>query len=294
LSELVISIASHPGGPLEEHRRLLDNCVASLHRTIRHTAYRVVLINNLQHVDLFSGLTQLRGDEELVTNAGPLGFAANHNQILRLADEPFALILNDDTVALDGCVDGLVDTLRRRPEVAAVGPNMFVDDALSERQPSAGFRVITPERAALWRWMRETPLIGMPALRWIYSELDTPNADCEVLHLQGAAFVVRRDAYWHVGGMDESFGMYREETDLCLKLGRAGWKLLHLPAHSLVHYGGKSTQGSAYRQEYQDSLNLFLRRYFGWRSVLVNGWLEPLGMKAVRALRALFGKKTRP
>lgn len=284
---LAISIVSHPNGDLQRHVDLLDQCLASLHETIRESAPRIILTNNLAQVPLFQQLSALTGDEELITNEQPQGFAANHNRIVQGAPEPYVLILNDDTVVLEGAVERLVAELEANPRAAVVGPRIFTDLSRQEVQPSAGARVMTPERALLWRLLRETPLIGRPGLSGLYAELDEAAPAGEVLHLQGACLLVRREAYLQVGGMDEEYGMYREETDLCLALKQEGWQVRFCPEAKIVHFGGASTGNVTYREQYQRSLDRFLRRHYGWRATLVNGLIQPPLLGAARLLRGL-------
>jgi GT2 family glycosyltransferase len=60
--------------------------------------------------------------------------------------------------------------------------------------------------------------------------------------VQGAALAIRRKAFQAVDGFDETFFMYFEETDLCSRLGAAGWEVHFAPVTTIVHAGGASTR----------------------------------------------------
>jgi GT2 family glycosyltransferase len=49
--------------------------------------------------------------------------------------------------------------------------------------------------------------------------------------------LVRRDALDAVGGFDERFFLYSEEVDLCLRVHRAGWRIIHVPTLTILHHG---------------------------------------------------------
>ena len=49
--------------------------------------------------------------------------------------------------------------------------------------------------------------------------------------------LVRREAFDAVGGFDERFFLYSEEVDLCLRVRRAGWKVVHSPVVTILHHG---------------------------------------------------------
>jgi GT2 family glycosyltransferase len=63
---------------------------------------------------------------------------------------------------------------------------------------------------------------------------------CEVDWISSACLLVRRSAALEVGGVDESFYMYSDETDLQYRLHGAGWKVYYLPGIQTVHLGGQS------------------------------------------------------
>ena len=64
--------------------------------------------------------------------------------------------------------------------------------------------------------------------------------------IPGTAIAVRREAWDEVGGFDESFFLYNEDIDLCLRLRRAGWRLRFCTQMLCIHDLGEST-GSGVR-----------------------------------------------
>jgi GT2 family glycosyltransferase len=63
----------------------------------------------------------------------------------------------------------------------------------------------------------------------------------EVGQLSGAAMLVRREVLDEVGGFDERFHMYGEDSEWCLRMTRAGWRLLFEPAAVIMHHGAASS-----------------------------------------------------
>jgi GT2 family glycosyltransferase len=71
---------------------------------------------------------------------------------------------------------------------------------------------------------------------------------------------LRRDVFDRVGGFDESFFMFSEEIDLCLRIWQSGHRVHFLPSAEIVHFNGGSFQSSDWRREvlrYQGSLRYF-------------------------------------
>lgn len=61
-----------------------------------------------------------------------------------------------------------------------------------------------------------------------------------LLRVQGCNCAFRRSALVKVGGFDEFFIYYHDETDICLRLARAGWHTQHLPENGVRHYAAGS------------------------------------------------------
>ena len=57
----------------------------------------------------------------------------------------------------------------------------------------------------------------------------------------GASLLVRQAVFQDVGGMDEEYFLYYEETDFCLRAARAGWPTWYVPGSAVVHLVGQST-----------------------------------------------------
>lgn len=56
----------------------------------------------------------------------------------------------------------------------------------------------------------------------------------------GAFVMVRRKAWVHVGGFDEAYFLFLEETDWCMRMRKSGWKVIHVPTARALHLLGQS------------------------------------------------------
>ena len=79
------------------------------------------------------------------------------------------------------------------------------------------------------------------------SSTPIPPCRASVDWVSGAAIWLRRDALDDVGGWDERYFMYLEDTDLCWRLRHAGWDVAYEPAGVVVHVQGASTSRRPYR-----------------------------------------------
>ena len=152
---------------------------------------------------------------------------------------------------------------------------------------------------------------------------DTGN-DIEVDHVLGANMSVRRSALDGIGGIVDLFPgtCLREESDIMLRLGQAGWRIVYTPTALVEHVAAPYTRGRRFdvRYTYYGNRNHvvllahtfgmgapILRRYLGTAlrrvggtvadgvKVLADGGMSPrdrarsLGSKAVHASAAMGG-----
>lgn len=163
------------------------------------------------------------------------GYGAGCNRGGRETTRPFLLLLNSDATIRPGAVDALVAAMESDPRAAVVGPRLENPDGTL--QPSI-LRFPTFARILL-----ESSGLAFLSRGWLRGHSATREDHTrarEVEAVKGAAFLVRRTAFEEVGGFDERFFLYAEESDLCARLRRRGWKVLFEPSAHVVHAGGAS------------------------------------------------------
>ena len=106
--------------------------------------------------------------------------------------------------------------------------------------------------------------------------------------------VVRRDAFLQIGGFDERFFLYFEETDLCNRLWARGWSVLSATNASAVHLQGQSTDGAEYRAAFHEARRTYLLKRVGLTRWLLLELLFPfaLGLSLVTLMGALAKPST--
>jgi N-acetylglucosaminyl-diphospho-decaprenol L-rhamnosyltransferase len=206
------------------------------------------------------------------------GFGENNNVIVRATSSRYVYLLNPDTTSDDWGLDRLVAHLDANPRVAALGPRLVYPDGRA--QPSA-WRFPTPAVAAY----------GLVTLGRRGVVESTGDETRDVDWNQAAALMIRRDALEEVGSFDEGFFMYSEETDLCLRLRQAGWRVQYFPSVTVVHH-----QPWAYEGVPERRINEMWRgrhRYWGKHHSAVGSRAAALLTGAQYALRGLIRARDR-
>jgi N-acetylglucosaminyl-diphospho-decaprenol L-rhamnosyltransferase len=87
----------------------------------------------------------------------------------------------------------------------------------------------------------------------------------EVESVVGAFMMIRRAVWDALGGLDERYFFFLEETDFCLHARRAGWRVMHLPQIAVWHGQGQTAKKTApgARIEYWRSRYLYFAKNHG-------------------------------
>ncbi|HEV7502739.1 MAG TPA: glycosyltransferase family 2 protein [Vicinamibacteria bacterium] len=217
-------------------------------------------------------------DTLVIANETNLGFSRANNIGLRAVGAEYALVLNSDCEIAPGGLAALCAVLEARPDVGIVGPRTVGTDGRA--QVSFG-PALTP--AAEWRQGRlvrgvkagEAGALRRAELRAAReSEPDWISASC---------FLARRKALDAVHGFDESFFLYEEDVDLCLRVRQAGWRIVYTPSATVVHHLGRSMEQAPAlaRLEYHRSHLRFYRKH--------NPLPTQLALRVWMAGRAVWG-----
>ncbi len=176
-------------------------CIDSLYASVPDRIARVIVEDDASGTPTREGLAALE-HPRLRVHSVPrnTGFARSVNRGLTRTRSEFVLVLNSDVVLSDDFVSPLAEALRRDPSLAAVSPRDGRGRDLSDYERESGY----VRSYGLW----------------------------------AHAFLVRRSAFFQVGGFDGSFGRgYFEDLDLSRKWTARGWRIGVHP-HAAVEHAG--------------------------------------------------------
>lgn len=254
-------------------RNELLDALASLDRVT--LPLETIVVDNASSDGTTEAVRLARPHVFLIANAENVGFARAANEGIRAARAPYVLLLNSDARVQPGAVETLCDILDARPEVAVVGPRTRNDDG--SIQVSFG-RDLSP--LAEWRQRRLVLAVARRDPRALIEAEQAAGREHEPDWVSGSCWLARKGALESVGLFDEGYFLYEEDADLCLRLRRAGWRILFTPAAEIVHGKGKSAEQSRGRavREYDRSHLRYYRKHNG-----------PLSRALLRALMLVRG-----
>ncbi len=225
-----------------------------------HASVIVVSYNSRGYLDgcLDSLITQLDPDDELIVvdngstdgsaefvaaqypqvrllRSENVGYAGGNNRGAEIARGDYLVFLNPDTIVMPGALSALVAPLRTNPR-----------DALSTAC------IVFMDRPEVINTCGNTMhYTGLTYCRGAGRPVGDYAQPVEVDAVSGAAFAIRRQVFEELGGFDERFFMYVEDTDLSLRARLAGYRCLYVPAAVIKH---------DYRPAYSPNKAFYLER----------------------------------
>ncbi|HEY6926905.1 MAG TPA: glycosyltransferase family 2 protein [Steroidobacteraceae bacterium] len=229
--------------------RTADLTVAALHslaseRTQRELRIRAVVVDNASG-DL-PAIEAAVAEQEWSSWVTPVGssrnggFAYGNNFGIQRAYETAApdyiYLLNPDAEVRPGALIALTRFLESNPEAGIAGSS-FEDPDGSEWPIAFRFPTLLSE---LCQGL-ELGLVSRLLQRWVLPR--TMSAQTQPVDwICGASMMIRPAVFSAIGGLDENYFLYFEETDFCLRAKRAGFSTWYVPASRVMHIRGQSTK----------------------------------------------------
>jgi len=211
-----LSVVSH------RQRDLVERVLADLARLRPRGLARVILTHNVPEPPL-AFADPLPFALDIVENAAPLGFGANHNAAFARCTDAWFVVCNPDVRLGDDPFPALLSAAA--PGVGLVTPTVLEADG----HPADFARALLGPAQLLSRLVAGGRRGPDPDPAWF----------------AGMFLMVRREAFAAIGGFDERFHMYCEDADLCARLRLGGWSLEWARGATVVHDARRASRRSA-------------------------------------------------
>jgi GT2 family glycosyltransferase len=223
-------------------------CLRAL-RALRTPGVFTVLVDNASVEDPTPALRDEFPECQFVRNPRNGGWAGGNNTGIRIALARGAdqvVLLNNDTEVAPRMVERLLAAAAAHPDFGVLGPvinfleepDTVMTDGVTFNEPSyEGF------------FQRKPVPLGA----------DDPPRVTEVDIVNGCCMMVAASVFRRVGLVDERFFLIHEESDLCLRARRAGFRCGVLGESLVWHKGSSSFKRTGKQvQRYYDARNLYL------------------------------------
>jgi GT2 family glycosyltransferase len=294
-----------PGGrvliviPTKDGINVLRQCIEAIEATTPASEYRLVVIDHdSKEPKSRKYLAQLAKRHVVMPYSGVFNYARMNNLAVRTqgAGERFLLFMNNDIEAVGTGWLSRMRSLSARTDVGIVGTALMYSD---KRIQHGG--VIVGINGLADHALRFEPVWESDGTRNLGYNASLPSVR-DFSAVTAACMMMRLEVFDEVDGFDEAFVVGFNDTDLCLRVGRAGYKILYDGRTVLFHHESVTRIAKAQLKHPKDDQKLRL----DWGPLLKAGdpyyspllelygrdhrlRLEPCGPVAARVVQVVLG-----
>jgi len=219
---------------------LIGGCLASVLAN-RDCEKEIFVVDNASTDGSAAIIRREFPEVHLEANTENHGFAAANNQVVPACRGRFLFFLNPDTELPAGTLKRLADYMDKNPHIGLAGARMINPDG-------------TDQESVSWRYPGEK-----------YTADEVKGLPGRIACVLGAAMVARADVIRNVSGFDETFFLYGEDQDLCLRIRRAGFEIGYADTASVMHIGAQSERGTVSAERWRKKVRAeyqFYRKHY--------------------------------
>jgi GT2 family glycosyltransferase len=210
--------------------KIISDCLNSL----RKQNYKniEIIINDNNSSDNSIEVIKKYKEVKLIKSKDNYGFAGGNNIAVKKAKGKYVLLLNTDTEVTKDFLENLVVIMEEDTTLGVVQPKFLYDNEDSPHK-----NIINSVGA----YLTNTGFLYYPG----YGKKDTRtlyNKRREVFSAYGACMLIRKEIIDMIGLFDDDYFLYFEETDFCMRVWLAGWRIEYIPGIIIYHKGGVSTR----------------------------------------------------
>ncbi|ELS01505.1 putative glycosyltransferase [Xenococcus sp. PCC 7305] len=231
VSEPIVSIVL----VLYNRAELTLSCLHSiLHNSFK--SLEVIIVDNNSSDRTKALLDKVQG-VKFIFNDENRHFLLAANQASQVAQGEYLLFLNNDAQILGDSINQAVQTINEQPDVGAVGGKIILPDGTLQEAGS----IVWQDGSCLGYGRGDDP------------ELPQYMFQREVDYCSGAFLLTPRELFTELGCFDDIYQpAYYEETDYCIRLHKAGKKIIYDPQVAILHYEFASSENNEQAIELQE------------------------------------------
>lgn len=208
--------------PVKNALNYTKRCIESIRKFAGDTPYEIIVIDN-NSTDGTANYLRDEAGVTVITNRDPQNYSESNNRGAKAASSEYLIFLNNDTELKADIFDAIRAGFDADAKVAVQGAKLLYANGFVQHCGIAyGF-------------------LGSYASHYHLYPNTPPNAARvnklrEFQFVTGAFMAIKRGIFEQVGGFDEKYQFGYEDLDLCMKIRKAGGKVIYNPAIELYHF----------------------------------------------------------
>ncbi|MFY1047077.1 glycosyltransferase family 2 protein [Chryseobacterium sp. GP-SGM7] len=237
--------------------QLLKNCLVSIEKYVQNIVYEVIVIDNHSSDSSWGNLISEFPKVHFIASETNDGFAKANNTAIQSAKGKYLLILNPDTEIEGFYMSEILDFTDSKQNFGCLGVRMHDANGVFLPESKRSIPDMFNSFEKLFTKFKKNN--SKSYYRNDIGEFDVS----EVEVITGAFFLVKKDVYNKIGGLDEQYFMYGEDIDICYTLLNNGYQNYYYGKASILHHKGESTiKDEVYLQRFYGAMQIFIDKYY--------------------------------
>lgn len=231
--------------------------IASLRLAARYVRYEIIIVDNNSHIPIPKDILRLKSVTYIKSKKN-IGYGAGLNLGEKKAKGEYLLVTNTDTIYKKNTIRALLSKLASDKTIGVIGPKML--DEKKRRLLTSSKLPLFPRNVVLYSFLRNIFPFSYVERNFHYKDVSIKERT--VGAIGGACMLFRRTVFKRVGGFDQRFFLYFEESDICKKITDIGLKVVYYPRAIITHLVGRSLGDKEKIQVYfEKSRFLFIQKH---------------------------------
>lgn len=237
--------------------QLLKNCLLSIEKYVKDIQYEVIVIDNASTDSSWGDLIPEFPNVRFLSSDYNAGFAIANNKAIQSATGEYLLLLNPDTEFEGFYMKDILEFADSQSQFGCLGVRMHDAQGIFLPESKRSVPDMFNSFEKLFTNFKKNNSKS-------YYRCDISETDiAEVEVITGAFFLVKKDVYIKVGGLDEAYFMYGEDIDVCYTLLQNGYKNFYYGKASILHHKGESTvKDEVYLERFYGAMQIFINKYY--------------------------------
>ncbi|HBH47735.1 MAG TPA: glycosyltransferase family 2 protein, partial [Bacteroidales bacterium] len=213
-------------------------CLHSVYEETRGISFEVIVVDNDSKDGSAQSIKKKFPAVKLIVSDKNLGFGRANNLATKIAKGNYLLLLNPDTIVLNGAIQKLYSFACRNPNNRIYGGRTLYSDLTLN--PTSCWR-----RPTLWSLFCYS--VGLTKIfkgNSIFDPESYGHWKRDSVRLvdivTGCLLMIERKLWDQLNGFDNVFFMYGEEADLCIRSAKFGASPIITPDATIIHHDGAS------------------------------------------------------
>ncbi len=238
---------------------LMDS-LNSLSQAIGKLNYEIFIVDNNSPIPLPSEVKKFK-HVKIVNSKKNLGYGGGMNLAAKKAKGKYLLITNPDLTYIKNSIKNIVERMDQDSKIGIIGPQIL--DSKGNIQLVGNGWPFLPDALFVFSFINRLFPDNYFSKKYFIKDMDRKH-EREIETICGACMLFRRSVFNHVQGFDQRFFLYFEETDICYRVKKAGYKVLFYPKARIIHLVSRSMSDKKFIQkEFEKSRFKFFKKYHG-------------------------------